>query len=187
VRSEDEYFDDIQDVKVTKDMLDLAKHIVLQKTGEFVPEKFEDHYEAALAELINQKRSGKAITSKPRPKGENVVDVMDALKRSIGQADATPAKSKKPRRAAAGNKTSSMATAEVEEGRTMTLTHAYEEMAPEKRPQDPHLDGTGLRFKTLDHGGEYPDTMPQAIKLIDAEGRSCIYLPITQNGKVVDS
>jgi hypothetical protein len=44
-----------------------------------------------------------------------------------------------------------------------------------------------LRFETLDHGGEYPDTMPQAIKLIDAEGRSCIYVPIMQNGKVVDS
>jgi non-homologous end joining protein Ku len=71
VRSEDEYFDDIQDVKVTKDMLDRAKHIVVQKTCEFEPEKFKDHYEAALAELINQKRSGKAITSKPRPKGEN--------------------------------------------------------------------------------------------------------------------
>jgi hypothetical protein len=37
----------------------------------------------------------------------------------------------------------------------------------------------------LEHGGEYPDTMPQAIKLIDAEGRSSIYVPIMQNGKVV--
>jgi hypothetical protein len=32
-----------------------------------------------------------------------------------------------------------------------------------RRPQDPHLDGTGLRFETMEHGGEYPDTMPQAI------------------------
>ena len=39
----------------------------------------------------------------------------------------------------------------------------------------------------MEHGGEYPDTMPQAIKLIDAEGRSRIYVPITHNGKVVDS
>jgi hypothetical protein len=39
----------------------------------------------------------------------------------------------------------------------------------------------------MEHGGEYPDTMPQAIKPIDAEGRSCIYVPITHNGKVVDS
>jgi hypothetical protein len=60
-------------------------------------------------------------------------------------------------------------------------------MAPDKRPQDPRMDGTGLRFETMDHGGEYPDAMPQAIKLTDAEGRSCIYLPVTQNGKVVDS
>jgi hypothetical protein len=49
------------------------------------------------------------------------------------------------------------------------------------------MDGSGLRFETMDHGGEYPDDMPQAIKLTDAEGRSCIYVPITQNGKVVDS
>jgi hypothetical protein len=67
------------------------------------------------------------------------------------------------------------------------LMHRFQELAPDKRPQDSHLDGTGLRFETMEHGGEYPDTMPQAIKLIDAEGRSCIYVPITQDGKVVDS
>jgi hypothetical protein len=65
----------------------------------------------------------------------------------------------------------------------MKLTHRFAEMTPEKRPQDPYMNGTGLRFETLDHGGEYPDTMPQAIKLIDAEGRSCIYVPIMQNGR----
>jgi hypothetical protein len=70
----------------------------------------------------------------------------------------------------------------------MKLTHRFAEMTPDKRPQDPHLDGTGLRFETREHGGGYPDTMPQAIKLIDAEGgRSCVYVPITQDGKVVDS
>jgi hypothetical protein len=62
VRSEDEYFNEIQDVKVTKDMLDLAKHIVNQKSGRFEPEKFEDQYETALIDLINQKRAGKPIT-----------------------------------------------------------------------------------------------------------------------------
>ena len=69
----------------------------------------------------------------------------------------------------------------------MKLTNRFAEMTHDKRPQDPHLDGTGLRFETMDHGGEYPDTMPQAIKLVDAEGRSSVYVPITQNGKVVDS
>jgi hypothetical protein len=48
-------------------------------------------------------------------------------------------------------------------------------------------DGTGLRFETLEHGGEYPDTMPQAIRVTDAEGRSCLYVPVTVDGKVVDS
>jgi hypothetical protein len=47
-------------------------------------------------------------------------------------------------------------------------------MTPERRPQDPHLDRTDLRFETLDHGGEFSDTMPQAVKLIDAEGRACV-------------
>jgi hypothetical protein len=42
-------------------------------------------------------------------------------------------------------------------------------------------------LKALDHGGEYPDTMPQAIRLTDALGRSCLYPPTTQNGKVVDT
>src|SRR6202049_2717656 len=53
VRDEKEYFDDIQDVKVTKDMLDLAQHIVTQKTATFEPEKFEDNYEEALVDLTN--------------------------------------------------------------------------------------------------------------------------------------
>jgi hypothetical protein len=42
-------------------------------------------------------------------------------------------------------------------------------MTPDKNPQDPHLDGPGLRFETMEHRGKYPDTKPQAIKLIDAE------------------
>src|SRR6202048_4062460 len=94
VRDEKEYFDEIQDVKVTKDMLDLAKHIVNQKASTFEPEKFEDHYEEALTELINAKRNGKTIAAKARPRGENVVDLMDALKKSI--ASQSPA-GKKPR------------------------------------------------------------------------------------------
>ena len=89
VRDEKEYFDEIQDVKVTKDMLDLAKHIVTSKAADFEPEKFEDHYEDALTELINAKRNGKTIGAKPRPRGENVVDLMDALKKSLASEAAS--------------------------------------------------------------------------------------------------
>jgi len=49
------------------------------------------------------------------------------------------------------------------------------------------MNGKGLRFETVDHGGEYTDQMPQAIKLTDPLGRSCLYVPITQDGRVVDS
>jgi DNA end-binding protein Ku len=97
VRDPAEYFDDIQDVKVTKDMLDLAKHIVNQKAGHFEPDKFEDQYETALIDLINQKRAGKPIAAKERPRGENVVDLMDALRKSIGGRGAVRQEpSKKP-------------------------------------------------------------------------------------------
>jgi len=108
VRGEQEYFDEIQDVKVTKDMLDLAKHIVNQKSGRFEPDKFEDHYETALVDLINQKRAGKAITPKERPRGENVVDLMEALRRSVGGGAAETGAAKKPakksRKAAGGQR-----------------------------------------------------------------------------------
>jgi DNA end-binding protein Ku len=106
VRSEDEYFDEIQDVKVTKDMLDLAKHIVNQKAGRFQPDKFEDQYEAALVDLIDKKRSGQPITKKDRPASGNVVDLMEALRRSVGGAETakTSKPSKKPRKAESGQK-----------------------------------------------------------------------------------
>jgi DNA end-binding protein Ku len=107
VRPAEEYFDEIQDVKVTKDMLDLAKHIVNQKSGRFEPDRFEDQYETALIDLINQKRAGKPITPKEKPAAGNVVDLMEALRRSVGKEPA-PAKAakpaKKPRKAAAGQK-----------------------------------------------------------------------------------
>jgi DNA end-binding protein Ku len=111
VRSETEYFDDIQDVKVTKEMLDLARHIVETKSGSFEPERFDDHYESALIDLINKKRSGVSVTAKAAPKsGGNVINLMDALKRSLASekqsapAPAAKTKGKKPRKAAAGQR-----------------------------------------------------------------------------------
>jgi len=103
VRSERDYFDDIQDVKITKDMLELAKHIVEQKSGDFEPENFEDHYEAALIDLINKKRAGVQIPAKAAPKSSgNVINLMDALKKSLANekqaAPAAKAKGKKSKR-----------------------------------------------------------------------------------------
>lgn len=69
----------------------------------------------------------------------------------------------------------------------MFTVHNYDTMTEEKRPQDEKLDGSGMTFETLEHGGKYPDAMPQAIKMTDPEGRSCTYVPITVHGTVVDS
>ena len=100
VRSENEYFDGIQDVKVTKDMLDLAKHIVEKKSGSFEPENFEDHYESALTDLINRKRSGIRAPAKAAPKtAGNVINLMDALKRSLANERQAPAPASKGKKA----------------------------------------------------------------------------------------
>jgi DNA end-binding protein Ku len=97
VRDASDYFDDIKDVKITKDMLDLAKHIVDQKSGHFDPESFEDHYEKALNELLAKKQKGLPIAAaKRRPQTSNVVDLMDALRQSLkpGSAKAPKAPAK---------------------------------------------------------------------------------------------
>jgi DNA end-binding protein Ku len=97
IRSEKDYFGDIKDVKITKDMLDLAKHIVEKKSGTFEPDRFEDRYETALIDLINQKRNGLRTTVKAAPKSAgNIINLMDALKRSLADTSQSgpPAKAK---------------------------------------------------------------------------------------------
>ena len=82
VRAEKNYFDDIEDIKVPADMLKLAVQILESKKGRFDPSKFEDRYESALMALIKAKRSGKAppVITEERP--SNVINLMDALRRS---------------------------------------------------------------------------------------------------------
>ena len=83
VRKQAEYFDEIPDEKVPKDMLDLALHIVETKRGDFEPEKFEDQYEDALRELIEKKAKGEKIERPKQPARSNVVNLMDALRASV--------------------------------------------------------------------------------------------------------
>jgi DNA end-binding protein Ku len=105
VRDESDYFDEIPNIKIDKDMLDLAKHIVESKKGHFQPDKFEDRYEEALKELIARKTKGEKIEAPKREKPSNVVSLMDALKRSVeAESSKAPAQKKtarRPRRAAA--------------------------------------------------------------------------------------
>ena len=82
VRDEKDFFDDIPSEKVTKDMLDLASHIVKTKTGHFNPKKFEDRYEDSLKELLRKKEKGEKIEASHERESGKVINLMDALRRS---------------------------------------------------------------------------------------------------------
>ena len=110
VRDEKEYFDEIPDLKLGKDMMDLARHIVETKSGHFEPEKFEDHYESALKELIEKKSRGIKIEVPTERAPAKVVNLMDALRRSVAAETqrtaptARPASAKKSRKRIEGQK-----------------------------------------------------------------------------------
>lgn len=82
-------FADMADISIKGEMLDLAKHIIDTKRGEFDPSAFDDRYDAALAELVRAKAEGRAI-EKPKKKAEaKVIDLMQALRDSASAADKT--------------------------------------------------------------------------------------------------
>jgi DNA end-binding protein Ku len=106
LRDEDEYFDDIKSPKISKDMIELAGHILKTKAAHFDPSKFKDEYENALKALVKRKAAGKPVKAAERAeKPDNVVSLMDALKQSLkGKASkrAAPSAARRPapRRAA---------------------------------------------------------------------------------------
>jgi DNA end-binding protein Ku len=77
------YFDEIPDAELPKQMLDLAKHIIEKMSGKFEPDSFEDRYESALIELIRSKQKGLPVKAQPVHKQANVINLMDALRRSV--------------------------------------------------------------------------------------------------------
>ena len=99
LRDEDQFFDDIKSPKITKDMVELAGHILQTKTSHFDPSKFKDDYETALKALVKRKASGKTIeVPEPEEKPSNVVSLMDALKQSLKTRGSTQSSSAKSHR-----------------------------------------------------------------------------------------
>ena len=88
VRDVKPYFSDIPNVRIAKDMLKLAEHILETKAAHFDPKTFKDEYETALRKLVQKKAAGKKIeVEKPVEKPSNVINLMDALRQSIKSAD----------------------------------------------------------------------------------------------------
>jgi len=84
LRNEDEYFDGIKNPKISKDMIELAGHILKTKAAHFDPSKFKDEYENALKALVKRKAAGKPVKAAERAeKPDNVISLMDALKQSL--------------------------------------------------------------------------------------------------------
>ena len=108
VKKPETLFDDIPEVKTDKGMIDIASRIIEQQEGDFDPTAFTDRYEEALRELIKEKEKGaNRVVHADAPEDTNVVDLMEALRRSLGDkggkapAKKAPAKKPAPKKAAA--------------------------------------------------------------------------------------
>jgi DNA end-binding protein Ku len=85
VRDAKDFFGDIPAAKPPAAMVEIAAKIIDQLEGPFDPSKFTDRYEDALRALIKDKEKGRTVTAPAEPKEAEVIDLMDALKRSLGQ------------------------------------------------------------------------------------------------------
>ena len=102
VRPPQDYFAAIPDAKPDQKMVDIAERIIEQLEGPFDPTQFEDRYEEALKALIAEKQKGHKVEKvKEADDTTNVVDLMDALRRSLGQAPAAAPEAHKPAKKAA--------------------------------------------------------------------------------------
>ncbi|HEV2503776.1 MAG TPA: Ku protein [Mesorhizobium sp.] len=100
IREPEKAFAKVPRLKIKKEMLDLAKHIMKSKAGSFDPMRFDDRYDAALAELIKAKIEGRKIQPPKRKPEGKVVDLMDALRRSAGAGPAAKGEGGSKRRKA---------------------------------------------------------------------------------------
>jgi len=84
VREATSYFEDVPELKLPKEMKELAAHIVDSKATHFDPSTFQDHYETALVEMLRAKQAGRVIEAPKPAQSPRVINLMDALRASIG-------------------------------------------------------------------------------------------------------
>src|SRR5262249_9422647 len=82
VRQPDAYFEDVPEITLSDEMIDHASHIIEREQAPFDPLQFNDRYEDAMVELIKAKQAGMPLQSAPAPRPANVINLMDALRRT---------------------------------------------------------------------------------------------------------
>lgn len=97
VRKEGEYFADITNVDLPEEMLGIADVIIERKSGHFEPDKFTDRYEEAVVNMLKAKQAGQTFTVAEAPAPSKIVNIMDALKRSLAAEGADVADVRRPR------------------------------------------------------------------------------------------
>jgi DNA end-binding protein Ku len=102
VRDSEDYFTDIKEEEPEQEMLELAERLIEQKSGKFDPSEFKDRYQEAVIEMVKAKVKGQEPVLAKAPERGKVINLMDALKRSL--EDAKPPAESRPRKAA-GKKT----------------------------------------------------------------------------------
>ena len=136
VRDSSAYFEEIDDLKVGKEMIDLANHIIDTKKGHFDPAEFNDRYQDAVVDLIRSKRAGRPIEPKKPSQPSNVINLMDALRKSIeaegGKSDAKSSSSRRrPATKRATGKSSTKKSSKT--GAKTTSKTSSRKSAPQKR------------------------------------------------------
>lgn len=104
VRSAGEAFKNLEKGRVEPEMLELAQHILKTKAGKFEPDKFDDRYEQALAELVKAKIEGRKIVPLRQPEPTKSNDLLEALRLSAGGSAKENARKKAPKKAASTSK-----------------------------------------------------------------------------------
>jgi len=97
VRQDAEYFSDISEIKLPAEMMGIAEVIIDRKSGHFEPATFTDRYEEAVVSLLKAKQAGQAFAVPEAPAPSKVVNIMDALKRSLEAEGAGEAGARRPR------------------------------------------------------------------------------------------
>lgn len=105
IRSSDEAFEAIPEMAISEEMLELAGHIIQSRSGEFDPDRFDDRYDEALAEVVKAKLAGRKIRKPPEPERGKVVNLLEALREAARQENAPKKKKDRTKSAKRGKAT----------------------------------------------------------------------------------